>query len=163
LSRSWTTRAPRRGEPLDAYVFVDRAAFENAIAGHRFLEWAEFLGQLYGTPDPELHPGEDLLLEIDSQGAVQVTKKYPDAVVILLMPPSPEVQAERLRDRGDDDSAIARRLAVGIDEVAMLRGLTGHEVVNDDVDRAVDEVAGIIQRHRTADPASWGDGPPGGP
>jgi guanylate kinase len=142
---------------------VDRATFEAAATNGGLLEWAEFLGELYGTPAPQLLPGEDLLLEIDAQGAAQVTSKCPDAVVILLVPPSQEAQAQRLRARGDDDIAITRRLAIGVDEVVALRRLAQHVVVNDDVGRAVGQVAGIIQGHRAAVPGSRGDDFPGGP
>ncbi len=119
LSRSWTTRAPRPGEQeRGAYVFVDRATFEGAVAQDRFLEWAEFLDNLMGTPMPEPPPGTDVLLEIDVQGAEQVLARRPDATVIMLLPPSPEVQAARLAARGDDEEHIRRRVALGGDEVA---------------------------------------------
>src|SRR5581483_682208 len=96
LSRSWTTRARRPGEPADAYVFVDRPRFEARAASGAFFEWAEFLGNLYGTPLPDPDAPGDLLLEIDLQGARQVRRQRPDATLILLAPPSPEAQRERL-------------------------------------------------------------------
>ena len=114
-----------------------------------FLEWAEFLGYRYGTPIPEPPPGCDVLLEIDLQGARQVLARDPDTLVVLLLPPSPDVQAERLRDRGDDEEEVARRLAKGREEERQGRELTSFVVVNDDLDRAVAEVAGILDAHRT--------------
>jgi len=150
LSRSWTTRPQRPGERPDAYTFVDRDRFDAKIAAGGFLEWAEFLGHRYGTPVPEPPSGCDVLLEIDLQGAEQVLEHDPDAVVVLLLPPSPDVQAQRLRERGDDDAEIEQRLAKGREEERRGRGLTGYVVVNQDLDQAVAEVAGILDGHRTS-------------
>ncbi len=150
LSRSWTTRAPRSGEAPDAYVFVDRAAFEARAAAGGFLEWTEFLGNLYGTPIPEPPAGTDVLLEIDLDGAQQVVRRCPGAQVILLLPPSAEVQTERLRARGDDEADVQRRLVRGREEAAAARHLATAVVVNDQVDRAVAEVAGIVDRIRSS-------------
>ena len=162
LSRSWTTRAPRPGEDPHAYVFVDRSAFEEQIERGGFLEWAEFLGNLYGTPWPDAPPGRDVLLEIDLQGAAQVRERDPDALIVLLLPPSPEIQAERLRRRGDDEAEVARRLERGAREEQVGRALTPFVVVNEDVDRAVSEVAGILEAHRRADPEAPGGDSRGG-
>jgi len=159
LSRSWTTRPRRPREPEDAYTFVDRARFEVAIADGRFLEWAEFLGNLYGTPLPDPPPGTDVVLEIDLQGAEQVRRRDPSALIVLLVPPSPEVQAQRLRGRGDDEAAVARRIAKGEEEMAVGRTLTPYVVVNDQLESAVAEVAGILDAHRTPPPAPPGGGP----
>ncbi len=158
LSRSWTTRPRRDGEGDDAYVFVDRPTFEAEVGRGGFLEWAEFLGNLYGSPWPEPPPGSDVLLEIDLQGARQVVERRPDAVVVLLVPPSPEVQAARLAARGDDPAHVRRRLERGREEVAAGRRLAGHVVVNDEVERAVGEVAGIVDRSRAARRAQLGAG-----
>ncbi len=150
LSRSWTTRPQRSGEPDDAYVFVDRTAFESRAASAGFFEWAEFLGNLYGTPVPEPPPGKDVLLEIDLQGARQVRHLRPDATLILLRPPSTLVQVERLRARGDDEAHIARRLAAGEDEERAGMALADASVVNDDLVRATAAVAGIVEDRRAA-------------
>ena len=115
-----------------------------------FLEWAEFLGHLYGTPTPSAPAGSDVLLEIDVQGARQVLSKQPGAVVILLVPPSTDVQEQRLEARGDPADQVARRIEKGREEVLQGRELSAHEVVNDDVDRATTEVAGIIKAARSA-------------
>ena len=148
LSRSWTTRARRPGEAEDTYVFVDRATFESRATAGGFLEWAEYLGNLYGTPGGDAPAGRDLLLEIDLQGAEQVRRLRPDATLILLQPPSPEVQAERLRARGDDESHIAERLRAGAEELRRGKSIAHAVVVNHDVDQATDEVAGIVERFR---------------
>ncbi len=151
LSRSWTTRRPRPGErERGAYVFVDRATFEDAVSRGSFYEWAEFLDYLVGTPVPEPPPGADVLLEIDVQGAEQVLAKRPDATVILLVPPSPEVQAERLAARGDDERHIRQRVELGRAELDRGVGIAAHTVVNDDLVRAVDQVAAIVARTRSA-------------
>ena len=149
LSRSWTTRRRRPGEPDDAYVFVDRATFEARIAEDGFFEWAEFLGNLYGTPTPDPPPGCDVLLEIDLQGARQVREKQGDAVLILLTLPSAEVQAARLRARGDDEAHVQRRLAEGAEEEREGRMIADAVVVNDDLVRATAEVAGIVDSYRS--------------
>ncbi len=152
LSRSWTTRSPRQGEDPGAYVFVGREDFEAKVRAGGFLEWTEFpgTGHLYGTPRPEAGLGEfrDLLLEIELDGARQVRRDHPDAVVILVIAPSISVQEERLRGRGDDEQSVARRLAVGRDEERLGRELADHVVVNDDLERAAGELAGIIETYR---------------
>jgi len=150
LSRSWTTRQRRPGESEGAYVFVDRAAFERHIESGGFLEWTEFLGNLYGTPLPESPEGTDVVLEIELDGARQVQALEPDAVVILLLPPSPEVQAARLTGRGDRPEDVERRLAKGRDEARIGREMTDHIVVNDELERTVAQVAGIVESARAA-------------
>jgi guanylate kinase len=149
LSRSWTTRDRRSGEREDAYVFVDRPRFEAHAAGGGFFEWAEFLGNLYGTPIPDPPDDSDVLLEIDLQGAQQVRSQRPDAILILLKPPSPAVQEERLRARGDDEAHIAERLREGAEEERMGEAIADAVVVNDDVLRATAQVAGIVEGHRS--------------
>jgi len=150
LSRSWTTRSRRPGESAEAYAFVDRATFEQHVREDGFFEWAEFLGNLYGTPVPDPPDGRDVLLEIDLQGAQQVRRLRPDAVLILLLPPSREAQEERLRARGDDEAHIAKRLRAGEAEERDGRALADAVVVNHDVAQAVDDVAGIVGGYRPA-------------
>ncbi len=150
LSRSWTTRSPRAGElESGAYVFVDRETFEDAIAEGGFFEWAEFLGNLMGTPIPEPPPGADVLLEIDVQGAEQVLAQRPDATVIMLLPPSSDIQAARLAARGDDEARIRRRVEVGKSEVERGARIADHTVVNEDLHRAVAEVRAIVEGIRS--------------
>jgi guanylate kinase len=152
-SRSWTTRSQRPGEPDDAYTFVDRATFEDFVAEGGFLEHAEYLGHLYGTPVPDPPPGDDVVLVIEVQGARQVLDRVPGAVMILVVPPSREDQRARLEARGDAPEQVRRRLAQAAEEEAEGRRLAHHVVVNDDLERAVREVAGILQSYRL---------PPGG-
>jgi guanylate kinase len=161
LSRSWTTRARRPAEAEYAYHFVDRDTFAARASAGGFLEWAEFLGNLYGTPLPDPPAGSDVVLEIDLQGAAQVRRREPDAVIVLLVPPSPQAQAERLRGRGDDEAAVAARIAKGEEEMRHGRTLTPHVVVNDDLEAAVAQVAGILEGHRSTRPGSPGGDPRG--
>ena len=150
LSRSWTTRPRRPSENGDAYVFVDRDEFLARVAAGGFVEHTVFpgTGHLYGTPTLEVPAGRDAVLEIDVEGARQVKARYPDAVVVLIVAPSPASQEARLRARGDDEDHVRRRLEVGATEEAVGRRLADAVVVNDDVDRAAAEVAGILAGHR---------------
>jgi guanylate kinase len=150
LSRSWTTRQQRPGESDDAYTYVTRERFEQHIAEGRFLEYAEFLGNLYGTPWPEADEDRDVVLEIDVQGAAQVLERSPDALFILLEPPSAAVQAERLRGRGDPPEQAERRIAVAQGELAEGRRLGAICIVNDDLDRTVALCAELIADSRRA-------------
>jgi DNA-directed RNA polymerase omega subunit len=139
---------------------VDRPTFDEMVEKGVFLEWAEFLGERYGTPWPVPPAGDDVLLEIDLQGAEQVRDRHPDAVLVMLLPPSSEVQAERLRMRGDDSETIAARLALGREEEARGNQIADAVVVNDDIERAVAQVAGILARYRTPVAHQPGGDPP---
>jgi guanylate kinase len=148
LSRSWTTRHRRKNESPYAYRFVDADTFRRHVDEGGFLEYAEVFGNFYGTPVPTPPSGCDVVLEIDVQGAAQVRKQYPDAVLIFVKPPNREAQEERLRSRGDDDAVIAKRLAKADAEEQTGHEIANHVVVNDRLERAVAEVAGIVERHR---------------
>jgi guanylate kinase len=150
LSRSWTTRARRPGERDDAYVWADRSEFEAHAAAGGFIEHAEFLGNLYGSPWPEAADGRDVIYEIDVQGAAQILQRVPDCLFILLEPPSPEVQAERLRGRGDPPEQAERRIAVARAELAEGARLGAIRIINDDLDRTVTEVQRLIAERRAA-------------
>lgn len=150
LSRSWTTRARRKSESPYAYRFVDRDTFLGHVEADGFVEYAEVFGNLYGTPKPTPPSGSDVVLEIDVQGAQQVRAKYPDAVLIFVEPPSREAQEARLRSRGDDEETIRRRLAKADAEEAVGHEIADHVVVNDWLERAVAEVAGIVASRRSA-------------
>ena len=152
LSRSWTTRQRRPAEPATAYVFATRDAFVERVSSGGFVEWTEFAGngELYGTPTLEAPTDHDIVLEIEVDGARQVKASYPEAVLVLVVAPSREVQAQRLRARGDDEASIDRRLAVGAEEEKVGREMADHVLVNDDLGRAASELAGIVDRYRQA-------------
>ena len=152
LSRSWTTRERRDGESEDAYVFTDPASFDAHIERGGFLEWTEFLGNYYGTPRPESrdHDGDaDIVLEIELDGAQQVKKQYPEALLIFVVPPSRAEQERRLRRRGDPGDKVQARLRKAELEEPIGRDQADHVVVNDEFDQTVDEMMNIINRERS--------------
>jgi guanylate kinase len=148
LSRSWTTRVQRPGESDDAYHFVSRADFERRISESGFLEWTEFLGNLYGTPTPEAPEGRDIVLEIEVDGAQQVKKRYPEAILIFVLPPSREEQESRLHARGDADHKVLERLRKAEEEEPIGMQLADRVLVNDDLHATVDEMLDLIQGYR---------------
>lgn len=157
LSVSATTRPPRRGE-IDGreYRFVTAEEFERLRAQGAFLEWAEVFGHRYGTllqPITDAtNEGRDVVLEIDVQGAEQVRQRGLPAAFVFLAPPSERELAERLRNRDTEAEAeVARRLAASSDEMRAAQWFD-HVVVNDDVDRAAREVAGILSSERREPP-----------
>jgi guanylate kinase len=153
FSVSATTREPRPGE-VDGrdYFFVDRAEFERLRASGGLLEWFEVYGQLKGTPrravEEHLESGDDVLLEIDVQGALAVRDAMPEALLVFVKAPSRDEQRRRLLARGTDTAdQVERRLDAAAAEEA-LAGRFDAVVVNDDVERATAEVAAILAARR---------------
>jgi guanylate kinase len=150
FSVSATTRDPRPGEIHGLhYWFVNPADFEELIGNGELLEWAEYNGRQYGTLRTpvlaHLAQGEDVILEIEVQGARQVRSSYPEAVMFFVLPPSLEELRHRLERRGDTNHAeIERRLAVADAEIGQAEGLFDYLVVNDDLERCVDEVLTLL-------------------
>lgn len=150
LSRSWTTRERRPSESEDAYVFVSREAFEERVANDGFLEYADFLGNYYGTPTLESTDGRDVILEIDVQGARQVVKDDSDALLIFLQAPDAEEQQARLRRRGDPEEKVAQRLAKAAEEADAGIELGASVITNYQIDDTVDAMWSAIEKARAA-------------
>lgn len=150
LSVSATTRPARPGERngID-YRFVSREEFLGMRDRGEFLESAEVYGNLYGTPrgpiETELAAGNDVLLEIDIQGAGMVKRAMPEAILIFIEPPSLDELSARLRGRGTEDmEQLARRMRASYDELKARR-IYDHIVVNDDVDTAAAQLLRILE------------------
>jgi len=154
-SVSATDRAPRADE-IDGvdYRFMSPSEFRRIRDDGGFLEWFEVYGDLKGTPrapvEEHLAAGDDVLIEVDVQGALAIREALPEALLVFVRPPSREVQRERLqaRDGSADPAGIDRRLAAATAEEA-LEARFDEVVVNDDLDRAVDRLESLIdERHR---------------
>lgn len=153
LSVSYTTRAPRPGEENDVdYHFVDDAEFLRMMGEGEFLECAQVHGARYGTSQKRveavLQAGNDLVLEIDWQGAEQVRRLLPQAVSIFVLPPSMEALEQRLRGRGQDsDEVIKRRLAAARAEMSHV-GEFDYVTINDKFESAFEDIRAIVRSQR---------------
>lgn len=153
LSISATTRKPREGEvDGDHYHFLSVLEFERKVAADEFLEHAAYSGNHYGTLRSEvenrIENGHPVVLEIEIQGAEQVRETMPEAVQLFIVPPEPALETllSRLSDRGTDSAdAIRARMEVAERELEA-RHEFHHQVVNDDLERAVDELEAIVRR-----------------
>ncbi len=156
-SVSCTTRKPRPAEVAARdYHFVDETTFRGMIKDNAFLEWAEVYGNLYGTPRAPIKEwigqGLDVLLDIDTQGALQIRRHEPEAVSVYILPPSLDVLRRRLEQRqGDTPDEIARRLKKAKDEVKHYHDYQ-HVIINDDFKFSVRQLEAIVlsERSRTA-------------
>lgn len=155
-SISATTRQPRPGEQDGVnYYFYTKEKFWEMIDQGQLLEWAEVYGNFYGTPKQKvldrLDAGEDILLEIDTQGALNVMKVMPEGLFIFLLPPSLEELAARLKGRGTEtEESLHRRLGAAVDEIKLATKYR-YVVVNDKVEDAQETIANIIEaeHHRS--------------
>ena len=152
-SISATTRKPRQGE-VDGreYYFISEDDFKQWIADGKFLEYAEVYGNFYGTPltkiEERLNRGEDVLLEIDVQGALNVKRKCPDGVYIFLLPPSLDELKRRIEGRGSETpESLKRRLQNAVAEIQIGREYD-YAVVNDSVDNAAAQIEAILAAER---------------
>ena len=148
-----TTRAPREGE-VDGrdYFFISHEKFAEMVENGEFLEHARYVENRYGTPrapvERELAAGNDVLLDIEVQGALQVREQCPDALMVFLLPPSFEALEKRLILRGKDSpEVIKRRLEVARRECLEAEKYD-YRIVNDEIERAVSEFDGVIEKER---------------
>lgn len=156
LTVSATTREPRPGE-VDgvAYHFLSEAEFDRRVQAGLFLEWANVHGHRYGTLKSEadrlIAEGHSVILEIDVQGALNVRRIMPEAVLVFIAPPSMEVLEQRLRDRGtEDEASIELRLANARREMA-LEGDYDAVVINDDLQEAARELEATLERFESSE------------
>lgn len=153
LSISMTTRQPREGEEHGVqYFFATREEFEALIAEDGFIEYADVYGNYYGTPKKAVNEwmeaGQDVLLEIDVQGAIQVKEKFPEAILMFILPPSLIVLRARLEGRRTDtQDVINKRMANAAKEIALV-GHYDYAVVNNKLDVAVEEAVAVIKGQR---------------
>ena len=155
-SVSATTRAPRNGE-VDGkdYFFITIDHFKEMIENDEMLEYAEIYGNYYGTPKPYvmniLEQGKDVVLEIDPQGALQIKKRFPDAVFVFIVPPSLDELTKRIYKRGtDSEEVIKRRLSSATSELEYASKYD-YIIVNDEVEKATNKVSNIIDAERNRD------------
>lgn len=149
FSISATTRAPREGEVNGVhYHFIDVERFQQLIGEDAFLEYAEYVGNFYGTPkkfvDAAMDEGKDVILDIELQGAIQVTSKRPDVVRIFIAPPSWEELEKRLTGRGTDSPEKIRERLVRAKVELQNANTYDYFVINDTVEQAVREINAIM-------------------
>ena len=154
LSISATTRAPREGETDGKeYFFVSKEQFEQMRDEQKLIEYAQYVNHYYGTPkeyvEQKMAEGKDVILEIEIQGALKVKKRFPDALLLFVTPPSSEELRKRLVGRGTETlEVINARLARAAEEAS---GMEAYDylLINDDLDRCVEEMHQLIQlQHR---------------
>ena len=150
LSISATSRAPREGEVHGReYFFLTRDEFHSMIESDGLIEWAEYVTNVYGTPreyvEERLAEGKDVILEIEPQGALKIKEKYPEAVLIFIVPPNAKELENRLIGRGTEEAAtIKKRLKRAAEETEYIDNYE-YIVVNDNLDDAVRDIHHIIQ------------------
>ena len=150
LSISATSRAPRQGEVHGReYFFLTREEFHSMIENDGLIEWAEYVNNFYGTPreyvEERLAGGEDVILEIEPQGALKVKAQYPEAVLIFIVPPNAKELENRLVGRGTEEvETIKKRLKRAAEETSFIENYE-YIVINDDIEDAVSDIHHIIQ------------------
>lgn len=153
VSISATTREPRKGEVEGVnYFFITREAFEEKIEQEAFIEYAEVYKNLYGTPKDyaleKISQGENILLEIDIQGALQVKKRYPEGVFIFILPPSMKELRNRIIGRGSETpESLERRFSSAFEEIEFVNQYD-YYIINDQVEKAANLMEAIIDAER---------------
>lgn len=160
LSISATTRAPRLGEQEGReYFFHTKEEFEELIQNDGLIEWAEYVGNYYGTPrayvEKQLAEGNNIILEIEQHGAFRVKELYSDAMLLFITPPSVEILRERLVGRGTEDPEVVEKRMQKAAEESIHMKEYNHVIVNDKLDTAVEEIHTLIQGYRNGD--TWED------
>lgn len=155
-SVSFTTRPPRSGEqPGRDYHFVDVPTFQAMVAAGAFVEWAKVHGRWYGTPRAPLEQwranGLDIILDLDVQGARALRRAYPETIAIFIMPPSRQVLAQRLRQRGTEDRAALKRRLEKADREMASKEEYQYLLVNDALDTVCAEIRRIIRPETRAE------------
>lgn len=152
-SVSVTTRGPRR-EEVDGkdYFFVGKEVFQNWIENGKFFEWAEVHGNLYGTPrefiEENLSKGKGIVLDVDVQGALKIKKKFPEAMLVFIAPPSIGVLRKRLQGRGTDKPEdVRKRVLKATDEMSVAKRYD-HLIINEDLEDALTELEMLVRKYR---------------
>ncbi len=152
-SVSMTSRSPRSSEIEGKdYCFVSREVFKDWIEENKFVEWAEVHGNLYGTPrefiEKKLKEGEDILLDIDVQGALRIKKQFPSALLIFICAPSMEALEKRLQGRhSDSPEEVKKRLITAAKELSFSERYD-HIIINENLKDALAELEGIVRKYR---------------
>ncbi len=153
LSVSMTTRQPREGERDGIeYFFSTKEAFEQKIKEGGLIEYAQYCGNYYGTPkayvEEQLANGKDVILEIEIQGALQIKEKFPEALLLFVTPPSIDELEKRLRGRGTETEEVIEKRLLRAGEEADGMDAYDYLVINDDLERCVEEIHSIVKAAR---------------
>ena len=154
LSVSMTTRQPRPGEVNgEAYFFVSREEFEKTIEEGGLIEHAQYVDNYYGTPkayvEEKLKAGMDVILEIELQGALQIKKLYPEALLLFVTPPSAAILKQRLTDRGTETAEVIKRMDRAAEESQMMDRYD-HIIINDKIEDCIAYTHSVIQSAHSA-------------
>ncbi len=152
-SVSFTTRPPRKNEIEGVdYYFVSREEFEKMIGEQTFLEWAEVHGQFYGTSakllDRAIEGEKDVFLEVDVKGGKKIKERYPEAILIFLLPPSWEELAKRLKSRATENDEKAKQRLIRAKEEVKFLCFYDYFIINDDINKALQDLLTIINAER---------------
>ncbi|MBT4365465.1 MAG: guanylate kinase [Desulfobacterales bacterium] len=152
-SISYTTRSPRAGEQNEVdYFFVTKEEFKEGIKKSIWAEWAEVHGNYYGTSaefiNSSIASGNDILLDIDVQGAIRILENYPESLTFFIMPPSIDILKERLESRGSESKEDLKRRLKNAEEEISKKDLYRHIIINDELTAAIDELVSIIGKYR---------------